>query len=499
MPDYDAIIIGAGNGGLASAATLAKNGSKVLLLEKHNIPGGCATSFCRGRFEFEVALHQLSGMGTAEKPGPLRRIFKKLEIEDEIDWVELENLYRVVLPGELDITLRADRESAIATLQERFPDEKDNIRAFYDLVYRFIMESVGVSRTPESDVTEDKFPAYFKYSLKSSQEVLDEFFKDPLLQLSLNVYWSFMGMYPERLPFSILAGNIFIYMEFKPFHLKGGSQVLSNALVNTILENGGDVRFNTEATKINLADGRVKSVTTAEGDVFTSDYIISNISTIHTYVNLLDSEQVPESAVNDLKKSAIGPSAFTLYIGLDCEPSEVGIEESMNVMYGINDVNKSFQATKELDIENDGMIVSCYTLDDPHFSPAGTSQVVVVCLKYAEPWMELSPDQYYETKYRCADSMLKRVENLFPGFREHIEEMEVATPLTHMRYLNHPGGAIYGFEQQMKDVGFFLSPKSPIEGLFFAGGWVDTCGFQPSLTSGYNAAKAVMKKSGRGA
>ncbi len=73
MEKHDAVVIGAGNGGLTAAATLAKRGLDVLLLERHNIPGGCATSFCRGRFEFEVALHQLSGLGTPEKPGLLRR------------------------------------------------------------------------------------------------------------------------------------------------------------------------------------------------------------------------------------------------------------------------------------------------------------------------------------------------------------------------------------------------------------------------------------------
>jgi len=61
MPDYDVIVIGAGNGGLTASASLAKRGARVLLLERHNLPGGCATSFIRGRFEFEVALHQLSG------------------------------------------------------------------------------------------------------------------------------------------------------------------------------------------------------------------------------------------------------------------------------------------------------------------------------------------------------------------------------------------------------------------------------------------------------
>ncbi len=52
MNNYDVIVVGAGNGGLAAAAKTAKEGFKTLVLEKHNLPGGCATSFCRGRFEF---------------------------------------------------------------------------------------------------------------------------------------------------------------------------------------------------------------------------------------------------------------------------------------------------------------------------------------------------------------------------------------------------------------------------------------------------------------
>ena len=52
MQKYDAVVIGAGNGGLAAACRMAKGGKKTLLVERHNLPGGCASSFRRGRFEF---------------------------------------------------------------------------------------------------------------------------------------------------------------------------------------------------------------------------------------------------------------------------------------------------------------------------------------------------------------------------------------------------------------------------------------------------------------
>ena len=76
-----------------------------------------------------------------------------------------------------------------------------------------------------------------------------------------------------------------------------------------------------------------------------------------------------------------------------------------------------------------------------------------------------------------------------------IEEIEAATPLTHMRYLATPAGSIYGWEQYTKDSMFFQpSRKSPIEGLYFAGGWVGDCGFQTTMQSGVSAAKSIARK-----
>ncbi len=73
----------------------------------------------------------------------------------------------------------------------------------------------------------------------------------------------------------------------------------------------------------------------------------------------------------------------------------------------------------------------------------------------------------------------------------------MATPLTHMRYLGHPAGSIYGFEQQMKDSLFFQpGGQSPIQGLYFASGWSGDPGFQPTLEAGKAAAKSILKELG---
>ena len=93
MPkDYDVIVIGAGNGGRAAGAFTAKNGKKTLVVEKHNIPGGSATSFVRGRFEFETSLHELCTVGTAENPGGIRKFFDMLGADNFQKYQERGNI-----------------------------------------------------------------------------------------------------------------------------------------------------------------------------------------------------------------------------------------------------------------------------------------------------------------------------------------------------------------------------------------------------------------------
>ncbi|MBM4314851.1 MAG: FAD-dependent oxidoreductase, partial [Deltaproteobacteria bacterium] len=196
VADYDVIVIGAGNAGLTAAATLARKGARVLMLERHNIPGGCATSFCRGRFEFEVSLHQLSGMGTPAFPGPLQGLLQGLGVLDKLEFVRMEDLYRVIVPGRLDLVLPADKGGVIGALQGRFPAERENISRFFDLVYRFFSEVISAFYMKDPEVTPEKYPLYFKYAFRDAQSVLDAHFTDPLLKLAVGIYWCYMGLPP---------------------------------------------------------------------------------------------------------------------------------------------------------------------------------------------------------------------------------------------------------------------------------------------------------------
>ena len=120
MKNYDVIVIGAGNGGLAAAATCAKAGLSTLLLERHNIPGGSASSFVRGRFEFEPSLHELAGVGAPDKSGQIEDMF--IRMDGNVEWCTHESTFRLVVPAkEGDKDAFVNENGVLVTLDARMP------------------------------------------------------------------------------------------------------------------------------------------------------------------------------------------------------------------------------------------------------------------------------------------------------------------------------------------------------------------------------------------
>ena len=126
--DFDVVVIGGGMGGLSAGALLSNYGFRVLLLEQHHKVGGCTTSFSRGEFNFDAALHEMLGGAPGTQLGDL---LHEAGVDTKIDLIPIPELYRSIFPG-IDFTMPAERDQAIEALCERWPEECPAIIAFHE-------------------------------------------------------------------------------------------------------------------------------------------------------------------------------------------------------------------------------------------------------------------------------------------------------------------------------------------------------------------------------
>jgi len=495
--DFDVIVIGAGNAGLSSAATLQRGGKRTLLLERHNIPGGAATSFVRGRFEFEVSLHQLGGMGK----GPLRQVFDGMDVTRKLEFVEEHDLYRTVVPGVLDVTLPADWQGVVDAIEDAFPGNRTRVESFMELVGEVgnwqLVARANLQKPQEMTEWLTGLPRVRRNGLRPAKDVLDEHFDDDRIKHVLASYWSYNGQLPSTLPFMDLARLLTLYIEFKPFQVRGGSQAMSSAMLDSFLAAGGEVRFNSAVTKIRTHQGAVVGVTLDNGDEYDAKMVVSNASAITTYTKMLDPSVVPDSVLRDLRGRPLGISGTIVYLGVDAPGKELGFMSETNFI--TRDLSEKTVRESMFSLDPTPFVVAtCYDVDPRGpigFAPPKASLLALCSIQYGEVWDKIAPEDYAKTKFEMAQSMLDLTKVIAPGLQDAIEEVEVATPHTLKRYLGHPGGAIYGFDQDITDSWLFrdadLKPNVP--GLFLLSGWTTAGGYNSTIVTAARFSQRLLQ------
>ncbi|MEN3584852.1 NAD(P)/FAD-dependent oxidoreductase [Streptomyces sp. ZYX-F-203] len=495
--DYDVIVVGSGLGGLAAATTLQRGGKRTLLVERHSVPGGAATSFVRGRFEFEVSLHQLGGMGGHE---PLKAVLDDLDVTRRLEWLEDGDLCRTVVPGEVDVVLPHDWKAMADVLDGIAPGNRRAIERFLRIVRETglwqLTARVSLDRMEEQLEWLRTLPDVRRHALRTFREVLDEFFTDERLKIVLSSYWSYNGQLPHRIAFVDMARLLALYVETKPYQVVGGSQALSSALVESFEEAGGELWLNTVVDRIVTRDGAAVGVRLGDGETVGAGLVVSNAPSPTTYTRLLDDpDVVPARTLRDLRSRRLGSSATCLFLGLDASPGELGFTASTTFLSAGLDERAILRGAHSLEEPCPFMIVTCYDVRPTGFSPRGGSQVVLSSIQYSEPWESLAPEEYARAKDAYARSQLDLVESLVPGIRDVIEEAECATPLTFKRYTDQPGGAIYGFDQDITDSWLFHDEdlRQNVPGLLLTSNWTTAGGYNSNLVTAARRCRRLLE------
>ncbi|MBD3253824.1 MAG: NAD(P)-binding protein [Candidatus Lokiarchaeota archaeon] len=502
---FPVIVIGAGLGGLGAASQLALSGEQVLILEKHNVPGGFATSFVRGRFEFEGALHELSDIGTPDNKGSLYRFLERLGvIPDKLKFNRVPEFYRSVYYDGYDVTIPLGIEKYTNKLVELFPHEEKGILEFMEMCKAVLagiefVASKGGKFSPQEVLKEH--PWLPRVSGLTLSELYDKFFEDKKLISVISQPWGYIGLPPERMNAYAFVAMIIFYLNWGAAFPLGRSHSLTSAIVEAFENLGGTIRFNSLVDRILTENGRVIGVELLNGDIYLCDSIISNVNPICTTMKMLPPEDVPDSYKKKIYAPEIGPSGFSVYVGLNASYKELGLTAHEHFINKSYDMQEAFQAFRQIE-EPKYIVAACYNHIDETISPPGTTQLVLTTLQMGKLWESIAPDQYFSLKDKYADKMIAMVEDtISPDIREYIEVAVAATPLTYYRYSKNFEGAIYGTTQDVTNGPMLrLKSRGAIPGLYQVGAWTNFGGgFSTTILGGRIAAGMYFKdkKEGR--
>ncbi|MFD0864035.1 phytoene desaturase family protein [Sungkyunkwania multivorans] len=494
---YNTIVIGGGLAGLTAGATLSKFGKKVLLLEQHHKPGGCATTFKRGDFIVEVGLHEMSGL---TENGSITRIFKMLEVDKNVQFEKVPEFYGVVSDKE-DFVLPHGYDAATKALIDKYPEDEKGINRFMKLIAGVRAEATNQPRSPlKRKLMYPLMPLLYPNLVAATKHTvgswLDQYITNEKAKLDLIAHLVYWGDDPYTLSMFYFGIPFSGFIENGGHFIKGGSQQLSNYLASYIEKNGGSVLLGKKAEKILTNNGKATGVTfrdsfneNAKPTTILCDNVIANCA-IPLVPSLLD-EPYSNQLREKISSKTNSCSLLCVYLGFNTDVKKFGVKYYSNVFEGegvtsLRDIKNNHHG----DWSKRRFIFVDYNKVDAGLAPPHKSEGVICAVDYIEDWEHLNKEDYDAKKEEVAQVLLQRLEKQYPGIRKSIEYYEVSTSKTIERYTSNPSGSVYGYAQTQDQIANkrfrnnFLIPN-----LYFASAWAfPGGGFEGSIQGGFLAA-----------
>ncbi|MGL4305241.1 MAG: phytoene desaturase family protein [Mycobacteriaceae bacterium] len=524
MKNFDAIVIGAGLAGLTTAACLAAEGKKVLVLEQYSVIGGSTHVFRRkGQWEWQVGVHHLADCGPN---GAMPTILRGLGLADRIDFLPMdpEGYERYLLP-DLEFSLPVGWEKFEARLIDSFPSESKKIRRLIAVCKKM---GAAVDRGPSSasfaGMTSAALHSGYTAPLMalSTTTALKTFGLSPQLQTLLGVSpCGSLNVPPSRLPFAAFASFWHLFMTGGAWFPSGGGQVLSTNLADVIAHFGGEILTNAAVEKIIIEHRTAAGVVIEGGQTFRAPIIISTADIKKTYNSLIDSEHIRSSTIKRVNKYRMSSAFFNAFLGVKMDLAATRNNQdhfviptwetldSLEKLAAYNPATDTSEKWLERVTPHLPAYVHCSDMKDPEntrYSPSGSSSLEVMLpiptdyplwQAHEESWRtgEYRTNPVYQNvKEALTDIMIARADTAFPGLANKVVHREAATPLTQERFTQSTLGSAYGIEMSLSQFGAFRpGPSTEINGLYLAGA---SCKPGPTtegvLLSGAYTASAIL-------
>ncbi|MCB9641012.1 MAG: NAD(P)/FAD-dependent oxidoreductase [Myxococcales bacterium] len=502
---YDAIVIGSGMGGMTTAAMLAKQGQRVLVLEQHYTPGGFTHMFKRPGYIWDVGVHAVGEVTQHSMTGRLLHYLT----DGQLEWASLGEVYdEFYYPDGFRIDFPDTPQKFHANLLEAFPHEKEAIDRYLQLVreissgmrgYYMARVKSGVMGKVADMLMARKAQSYFE---RPTQEVLAELTNDPKLRAIFVAQWGYYGAPPSRSCFAIqaLVTKHFLHGAYYPV---GGAKRIAECLLKTVADNGGWTRISTDVETILVEKGRAVGVRLGDGQEIHAPTVVSAAGISSTIRRLLPQEVQQQSWAKSILDLPPAPAHVCLYLGFKGDITKAGAGPANKWFYETWDTEQdAWQVTPDQPMPEAPVLYCSFpSLKDPEHDPGPetrhTGEVVTfVPWETFQPWRDSRwkkrGGEYEEFKNQLQEKLLEQFFRHLPALRPMLDHVELSTPLSTDHFCRPLHGSIYGLEptpQRFKNRN--LRASTPVKGLFFSGSEVASVGVIGAMMGGVLGATAA--------
>lgn len=463
---FDVIIVGSGWGGLMSSIILAKQGFKVLVLEKNRQFGGALQTFSFQKELFDSCVHYIGSMD----PGATQyQIFKYLEVLNdlEIERLKEDGFDKIYWENEELGQIPQGFHTSKLYFIEKFPHEALAIKEYFSLIQEVVDHFPLYSLNYES---ENRKTQYLEIPLLTKLEAL---FKDEkLIQLLMGNAFLYNGQ-KKTTPFYEHALIMFSYWQGAVKFKKGSSELTRSAL--KVLRKYHAICIKNQSVKQVEKKNNLFYVHTGT-HLFKGRKVIYNGS-LKTFPNLFSKNILPKRWLKRITQAQTSMSCFMIHALVDQKSLPYSPQ---NIYWNKSDIN-----TYELLNHTQWPINFAIYFNEDKANPSWSSSITI--LAYINPsvfsdfnkketlaeneFKILEKEESYSSlKETLAQTLLKSLNIYFPEIYNSLTEYKVATPVTLQQYLNYPEGSMYGV---MKDASFIMKEtfltRSPLEGLWLTG------------------------------
>ena len=466
--NFDVIVIGSGIGGLVTATQLAAKGARVLVLESYLIPGGSSGYFEREGYRFDVGASMIFGFGTEGTTNLLTRALDAVNVSLETITDPVQIHYH--LPNNLDLKVHQDYEKFLQELADRFPEEKQGIRRFYDECWKVFnclnrMDLLSLEEPRYLTRVFFQHPlaclGLVKYLPQNAGDIARKHITNPELLKFIDMECYCWSVVPASYTPMINAGMVFSDRHYGGINYpKGGVGQIAQKLAEGLEKAGGEIKYGARVSRILLENDRAIGVELANGKEYRAKRIVSNATRWDTFEKLLPKEAMPTTEKKWQQRYRKSPSFLSLHLGVEAKVLPLGTE-----------CHHIFLEDWQRMEDSQGTIfVSIPTLLDPDLAPEGYHIIHTFTPSWIEEWQGLSSKEYENQKEAAAGRIIERLEQIFPGLDAGLDYMEVGTPRTHRRFLRRNDGT-YGPIPSRKLAGLLGMPfnRTAIPGLYCVG------------------------------